>query len=132
MVAIIGGRDTQTPDLLLRAPASCASVKHTRLDDLPLFADDRAIGQALLGAARAAEWASIVPIYERRGFPAVDPIMQGRYIPAVRAFFDREYGLGGATLSKPHGTERPETWNAPRRQGSNIDHEGAARRSRTG
>jgi len=90
-------------------------MKRSALDDLPLFADDRAIGQALLGTARAAEWQKIVPIYERRGFPAIDPNMQGRYVPAVRAFFDREYGLAGATLSKPQGVERPDTWNAPRR-----------------
>jgi hypothetical protein len=29
-------------------------------------------------------------MYERRGFPKVDPDMWGRYVPAIRAFFDGE------------------------------------------
>jgi hypothetical protein len=82
-------------------------MRRPGLDDLPLFADDQALGSALLGLRRAGEWTSIVPIYERRGFPKVDPVMGGRYVPAVRAFFDREYGIGGAPLSAPDGIERP-------------------------
>jgi hypothetical protein len=82
-------------------------MRRPALDDLPLFADDQALGFALLGAARAREWKNIVPIYERRGFPKVDPVMGGRYVPAVRAFFDREYGIGGAKFSAPDGIERP-------------------------
>jgi hypothetical protein len=79
------------------------------LDDLPLFADDRAIGAALLGSGRAGEWPNLVPMYERRGFPKIDPVMGGRYVPAVRAFFDGEYGIGSARVSTPDGGERP--WN---------------------
>jgi hypothetical protein len=90
-------------------------MKRTPLDELPLFADDNAIGQALLGVARASEWQNLVPIYERRGFPRFDQVMQGRYVPAVRAFFDREYGIG-ATPIKPQGVERPDTWNQPKRR----------------
>jgi hypothetical protein len=82
-------------------------MRRGALDDLPLFADDQALGAALLGARRAGEWRAIAPIYERRGFPKVDPVMGGRYVPAVRAFFDREYGIGGSTLSAPDGIERP-------------------------
>jgi hypothetical protein len=82
-------------------------MRRPALDDLPLFADDTALGSALLGLPRAGEWTNIVPIYERRGFPKVDPVMGGRYVPAVLAFFDREYGIGGATLSAPDGIERP-------------------------
>jgi hypothetical protein len=84
------------------------------LDDLPLFADDQALGFALLGAHRAGEWKNIVPLYERRGFPRVDPVMGGRYVPAVRAFFDREYGTGGGTLKAPDGIERP--WRDSKRR----------------
>jgi hypothetical protein len=82
-------------------------MRRAVLDDLPLFADDPALGLALLGVRRAGEWKDIVLIYERRGFPKVDPVMGGRYVPAVRAFFDREYGIGGAKLSAPDGIERP-------------------------
>jgi hypothetical protein len=89
-------------------------MKRTPLDDLPLFADDAAIGQALLGVARAGEWPSLVPIYERRGFPAIDPIMRGRYVPAVKAFFDLEYGIGGRSLKAVDGVEIP--WKDTKRR----------------
>jgi hypothetical protein len=90
-------------------------MRRPAIEDLPLFADDIALGLVLLGVRRAGEWSNIVPIYERRGFPKVDPVMGGRYVPAVRAFFDREYGVGGAKLSAPDGIERP--WKESRRQG---------------
>jgi hypothetical protein len=77
---------------------------------LPLFSDDAALGIALLGVRRAEEWSSIVPIYERRGFPRIDPVMGGRYVPAIRAFFDREYGLTAVGPSVPDGVERPDKW----------------------
>jgi hypothetical protein len=89
-------------------------LKRTTLDDLPLFADDASIGQALLGVARAEEWPSLVPIYERRGFPELDKVMGGRYVPAVKAFFDREYGIGGATLSAADGIE--QSWKSSKRR----------------
>jgi hypothetical protein len=89
-------------------------MSRAALDDLPLFADDMALGLALLGVRRGAEWRNIVPIYERRGFPKVDPVMGGRYVPAVRAFFDQEYGIGGAKLSAPDGIERP--WKEAKRR----------------
>lgn len=44
-------------------------------------------------------------LLEGRGFPKVDGLMGGRYVPAVRAFFDREYGLlprGSLVASAPH------------------------------
>jgi hypothetical protein len=84
------------------------------LDDLPLFSDDAALGVALLGVRRAEEWRSLAPLYERRGFPKVDPVMGGRYVPAVRAFFDKEYGLGAAAPLAPDGVERPEKWRGQR------------------
>lgn len=91
-------------------------MKRTPLEDLPLFADDDAIGQALLGALRAREWKDIAPLYERQGFPRIDPIMGGRYVPAVRAFFDRQHGLLvlPGPIKRADGIERPEGWNAPK------------------
>lgn len=93
-------------------------MKRTPLDDLPLFADDSAIGQALLGLSRAAEWRQLAPLYERRdGFPKIDDVMGGRYVPAIRAFFDRIYGLSPIEIKAPDGVERPEKWNDRRRRG---------------
>jgi hypothetical protein len=91
-------------------------MKRIPLDDLPMFADDAAIGQALLGTVRADEWPSLVPLYEREGFPRIDPVMGGRYVPAIKAFFDRQYGLSSVAPTARNGIERPERWNAPKRR----------------
>jgi hypothetical protein len=91
-------------------------MKRLSLDDLPIFADDNAIGQALLGTIRAAEWQSLVLIFERVGFPRIDPLMGGRYVPAIKAFFDRQYGLTHVAPTVRDGIERPEGWNAPKRR----------------
>lgn len=91
-------------------------MKPTRLEELPLFADDAAIGRALLGD-RACEWKALAGLYERQGFPKIDALMGGRYVPAVRAFFDREYGLSSLVPAAPDGTERPEAWTSQKRRG---------------
>jgi hypothetical protein len=57
-----------------------------------------------------------VPLYEREGFPRIDPVMGGRYVPAVKAFFDRQYGLTQVASKARDGIERPEKWNAPKRR----------------
>ncbi len=70
------------------------------LERLPLFADDAAIGAALLGRERAHEWPAMARQLEARGFPTIDPVIGLRYVPAVLAFFDFRYGL----RSKPPAT----------------------------
>jgi hypothetical protein len=63
------------------------------VESLSLFASDDAIGRALLGPERVGEFKQMVPLLERRGFPKIDSLMGGRYVPAVRAFFDHMYRL---------------------------------------
>jgi hypothetical protein len=80
-------------------------------DRLPLFADEEAVSGALFGAGKTAHWRQIAPLLERRGFPTVDAVMGGRYVPAVKAFFDREY-----KVAAPHQVatrDGPEDWNTP-------------------
>jgi hypothetical protein len=90
-----------------------------RLDPeyLPLFATDSIISAALLGPDRVQEWRQIAPSLEARGLPKVDQLMGGRYWPAVRAFFDHQYGLdrGGGTPLAPDGTENFEKWGRKNR-----------------
>lgn len=81
------------------------------LDSLPLFASDRELAVALLGKERGRAWRNLVPIYERNGFPKIDPLMGGRYTRAVLAFFDREYGLTERSPLAPPGVERVIDWN---------------------
>ena len=71
--------------------------------ELPLFATDDELGVALLGRARSAVWRNLIPLFEREGLPKNDPQMGGRYVPAVKAFFDRQYGLTTAAPAAPSG-----------------------------
>ena len=86
------------------------SVAVSTLENLPLFASDAEIGAALLGSKRASEWKVLAPLYERQGFPKVDPVMGGRYVPAIKAFFDKQYGVATLVPAAPDGIDRPETW----------------------
>lgn len=90
------------------------AVARERFDNLPLFASDTQIGAALLGKNRAGEWPTIAPLLERRGLPVINKVMGGRYTPAVKAFFDRQYGL---THALPEATDHEEekSWNSTRR-----------------
>lgn len=86
------------------------SPRRVKWDDLPLFADDSMIGTALLGSVRAGAFRARAALLEAQGFPKIDPRFGGRYTPAVRMFFDREYGLDNRQVKSPGGVERPETW----------------------
>ena len=81
---------------------------------LPLFATDKELGAALLGPTRVQEWLAMLPLLESKGLVKIDPLMHGRYVPAVRAFFDGLYGLDrGATSASPlapDGAEDLEAW----------------------
>ena len=51
-------------------------------------------------------WRRIAPQLERQGLPKIDPIMKGRFWPAVEAFFRNRHGLGNMVASQPDGEER--------------------------
>ena len=57
------------------------------------------------------EWTQIAVILERDGLAPIDPLMGGRYWPAVVAFFSRRYGL--STLG-PLQTDGEENLDALR------------------
>ena len=58
----------------------------------------------LLGQ-QPAEWKAKAAVLERHGLPAIDPLMGGRYWPAVCAFFDRRYGISNAGPTPADGEE---------------------------
>jgi len=97
---------------------ACAA-KASNIESLPLFATDDVIGAALLGADRVQEWRQMVPLLEARGFPKIDALMGGRYTPAVRAYFDHQYGLdrdrSGDVPLAPDGVEDFAAWKQKRR-----------------
>ena len=63
-------------------------------DRLPLYATDEEIGEAVLGWARKGEFKGLAVLHERQGMPRESPVWGGRYVPAVKAFFDAQNGLG--------------------------------------
>jgi hypothetical protein len=85
-----------------------------KLDELPLYADDKDLAQVLLGK-RAKEWPMIARHYEGRGLPAIDSLFGGRYVPAVVKFFD---ALNGVTGDAPFpAKDGPEgIWHTPRKR----------------
>jgi len=51
------------------------------------------------------EWTAKALILEREGLIRIDPLMGGRYWPAVIAFWNRRYGLSSIEVSQPDGEE---------------------------
>lgn len=77
---------------------------------LPWFANDEEIADAILGPGRHAEWKAMAQLLERKGLPKIDPYIGGRYMPAVAAFFDSQYGLTRNHPMAPDGTEDLSVW----------------------
>lgn len=80
--------------------------KPLTIDDLPMFAPDEAIATVFMGPGKTAQWRQIAALLEGRGLPKIDELMGGRYVPAVKRFFDSEYKLTeGPPLAAPDGAE---------------------------
>jgi len=89
--------------------------RRVAIDDLPLFASDEEISEVVMGSGKVKEWLAILPLLERRGFPSIDGLTGGRYVPAVKAFFDREWKVhGGINIRDPQGVERLGAWKGKR------------------
>jgi hypothetical protein len=82
-----------------------SKAKNLTLDDLPLFANDEQIGEAVLGWERRKEFKALAVLHEREGMPKVSPVWGGRYVPAVKACLDSQYGLSTAVPLAPNGVE---------------------------
>lgn len=80
------------------------------LDSLPLFATDEEIARAVVGPDRAADWMQnhLPSLQAQAGFPPLERSHGGRYTPAVKAFYDRRYNIGGQNpgLDKPEDASR--------------------------
>jgi hypothetical protein len=59
----------------------------------PLYASEELVADAVLGPGHLREWRERAPILERDGLPLIDELMGGRYLPAVRKFFDLRNGV---------------------------------------
>lgn len=52
-----------------------------------------------------SEWSAKALVLERDGLPRIDPVMGGRFWPAVEAFWRRRYGLSTVEASALDGVE---------------------------
>jgi hypothetical protein len=76
------------------------------IEQLPLFADDDSIGEAVLGPERATEFKGIATLLEPQGMPKISPLFGGRYTRGVKMFLDGMQGLAaGVVPLKEDGRE---------------------------
>lgn len=68
-----------------------------------LFPSEEEIARRL--SQPAADRRAKSKILKRDGLPRIDPLMQGRYWPAVQAFFGKRHGLHKLEVSHPDGEE---------------------------
>lgn len=82
--------------------------------DLPLYADDLAIGAVVLGPSRAGEWKQLAPLLEPKGLPKIEELHGGRYVPDVARFYGVQRPDAIVEFDAPkttpanRGVERPE------------------------
>ena len=74
-----------------------------------LYLSDAEVARRVVGPARAREWDGIAAVLEREGFPKADPLLGGRYWPAVRAFLDRRHQVA-TTISPSSAADGQENW----------------------
>lgn len=86
-------------------------LRFQTIDRLPLFADEEALSGAIMGPGKTPHWKQVAPLLEGRGFPKIDAVMGGRYTPAVKAFFDREYKVTAA--HQVAARDGAEDWTTP-------------------
>ncbi|MDX1195291.1 hypothetical protein GOL96_29785 [Sinorhizobium medicae] len=87
------------------------------LSQLPLFATDQQLAVAIVGKDRASMWVkTVIPQLERKGFPRIDPLHDGRSVPLVRKFYDGYFGItAGFNAAAPDGKENFGMWKSRRR-----------------
>lgn len=92
------------------------------LDSLPLFATDKELALAIVGEERAAMWIkAVIPQLERRGFPRIDPLHDGRPVPLVKRFYDGYFGItAGFDVAAPDGKEDLSIWKRSKRTSLSI------------
>jgi hypothetical protein len=73
-----------------------------------LYVTEAELARRILGGTGTKRWSNIVSILEREGLPQIDPLMGGRFWPAVRAFFERRHGLRLEQV--PSSADGQEVW----------------------
>lgn len=88
------------------------------LDRLPLFATDRQLAEAIVGADRAEKWLHerLPTLAKKPGFPPIDEVHGGRPVSLVARFYDEYVGLPGSTPVRPRGVADASAWKPSKRR----------------
>lgn len=85
-----------------------------------MYLSEAEIAKEVIGPNRLTEWKALAIILERKGFPKIDPMFGGRYMPAVRKWLD-EYNHIESIQRPRRGREQ---WpQKSKRQGCNGETE---------
>ena len=86
--------------------------------NLPLFATDQQLAVAIVGKTRATMWIkTVIPQLDRKGFPRIDPLHDGRPVPLVKKFYEGYFGItSGFAAAAPDGEERLGQWKKSKRR----------------
>jgi len=84
------------------------------LDQLPMFASDGQLAEAIVGKKHAAMWISRLPVLEAKlGFPKIDDFHGGRPVPLVRLFYLNYFRMLDGVRHPPDIMEDDAAWTRP-------------------
>jgi hypothetical protein len=86
-----------------------------KIDELPLFPNERDIALIVVGRDRARDWPEIARTLEKRGFPLIHPLMGGRKLADVLDFFHHKPAPPGGRnfVYAPYAPDGVEDFNPP-------------------
>jgi len=89
-----------------------------RLDDLPIFATDDQIAEAIVGKHAAEKWKRerLPTLASKPGFPPIDAFHGGRPVKLVARFYEEYLGTGAGSAIAPRGVEDRSAWKPSRRR----------------
>lgn len=89
-----------------------------RLDDLPMFATDIQIAEAIVGKDAAEKWMRerLPTLAALPGFPWIDEFHGGRPVKLVARFYERYLDEVYGPHCTPRGVANPAAWRSPKRR----------------
>ena len=88
------------------------------LRDLPMFASDQLLAEAIVGPEKASDWLRFrLPTLEKKaGFPPIDDFHGGRSVRLVARFYDDYLGVAEKNQSVRRVSLDVEAWKPSKRQ----------------
>jgi hypothetical protein len=89
-----------------------------RLDDLPMFASDREIAEAIVGKHKAEKWLKerLPTLASKPGFPPIDAFHEGRAVALVKLFYANFLNLPADGRGLPDDRAMEGEWKSSKRR----------------